>query len=83
MLDTCPVTLDWVWVDGHNFRARSSWDVSILSWQGILPGGRRAWQGFTWAVGPGLALIPSLTCLYSLVHVLYAAAIQPGGGSRG
>lgn len=51
--------------------------------RGYCQGGRRAWQGFTWAVGPGLALIPSLTCLYSLVHVLYAAAIQPGGGSRG
>lgn len=32
--------------------------------------GRRAWQGLTWAVGPGLALILCLTCLYSLVHVL-------------
>lgn len=76
MLGTCPVTLDWVWVDGHSFRARSSWDVSISSWQESL-------AGTSLASGPDLALILSLTCLYSLVHVLSAAAFQPGGGSRG
>lgn len=37
MLGTCPVTLDCVWVVGHSFRARSSWDVSISAWQEILP----------------------------------------------
>lgn len=29
MLGTCPVTFDWVWVDGYNFSA-SSWDVCFI-----------------------------------------------------
>lgn len=52
MLGTCLVTLDWVWVDGHNFRAKSSWDVSVLSWQGILPRWKESLAGTYLGSGP-------------------------------
>lgn len=53
---TCPVTLDCVWVDGHGFRDRSSWDVSVSVWQETLPRCGESLAGTYRAVGPGLFL---------------------------